>query len=104
MRSGIEAIPTKHDLINARQFWGLMVTHGSRVARHTGSLESAMDILSPVLRPRNRIVLRIPIQPQIVEVGRSLEEMAASAVPRKDIKGDPTRKHQPGDHLLLDPD
>lgn len=71
------------ELIETKEFWGEMITRGSRVERHDGTKESARTIISNLVDRKIRVVL--DIQKQLVDQKKSLHDTDAGQALQSDI-------------------
>jgi hypothetical protein len=64
-------------------FWGDMVSQGSRVFRHEDNRSSAMNIITYILDQRKRTILQI--QRQMIDEGKRLDETSAGQELEKEL-------------------
>jgi len=81
----------EQQLISNDEFWGYMAKKGSQVVRHSGTRNSAMDIVGAVVKRQTKIVL--DIQNDMVNKGLDLDEtLAGQSLNRELIEQ--RKKHQ----------
>lgn len=73
------------------EFWGYMTKKGSRIVRHSGSRESAMNIVDSIVKRQKTIVL--DIQDDMVNKGLDLDETLAGQSLNRDLI-EQRKKHQ----------
>ena len=78
-----EGIKRQEQLKSTLEFWGEMVSKGSRVFRHDDSRVSAMNIITYILDQKKTTVLQI--QRQMVDEGKNLNETAAGQELEKEL-------------------
>ncbi|KAF6807901.1 hypothetical protein CMUS01_14012 [Colletotrichum musicola] len=71
-------------LVARTDWWGDMVTGGSRVMKHTGTAESAKEILQPLIAARYKGLL-FTIQKELVDDGLDLDNTSAGRELNKEI-------------------
>lgn len=65
----------ENQLRSKDEFWGYMAKKGSRIVRHSGNRESAMNIVESIVKRHKTIVL--DIQHDMVDRGKDLDETPA---------------------------
>ncbi|KAI6373106.1 hypothetical protein MCOR25_003505 [Pyricularia grisea] len=71
------------ELVNTPEFWGYMVSKGSRVFRHHNTIGSARKIIESLIRDRNTMILEL--QNQMVNEARPLQDTAAGMELQKEF-------------------
>ncbi|TLD22139.1 hypothetical protein PspLS_08119 [Pyricularia sp. CBS 133598] len=71
------------ELVNTPEFWGYMVSKGSRVFMHHNTIGSARKIIESLIRDRNTMVLEL--QNQMVNESRPLHDTAAGMELREEF-------------------
>ena len=70
-----EAEDREQQLVNTQEFWGFMVSKGSKVYRHNNTIESAIRILNEFTHDNTTVTL--DLQNQMVNQNQTLNETAA---------------------------
>jgi len=71
------------ELVDTRDFWGVMVAKGSKVFRHNGTRDSARAIVDYLLRQNKPVVL--DIQDQMINKGKTLDQTTAGRAVQDEI-------------------
>lgn len=72
----------EEELRTTNLFWGGMLSHGSRVMRHTGDRKSAQAILASILDAQTKVTL--DIQVEMIDQGLQLDQTAAGKYLKQD--------------------
>lgn len=79
-----KAIAREKELVDKSSWWGYMVHRGSKVFRHTGNTESALQVVSYLVDLGSTAVL--DIQREMVDENRNLENTSAGMVVQKELQ------------------
>jgi hypothetical protein len=70
-----DSVKKEETLIQGEKYWGVMIRNGARVCRHTGTRESAWNVVEPLLH--REPTGRLQIQKELAEESKSLGDTAA---------------------------
>jgi chemotaxis protein histidine kinase CheA len=79
-------VAREKELLDRKEWWGLMCERGSSVVRHDGTKECAMEMIEDLIQRRNQggpVVL--DIQKEMVDEKLSLEDTAAGQVVEEEL-------------------
>ena len=88
------------ELLERKEWWGMMAQRGSKTVRHTGDRDSAVGIINTVMMNKDRAFL--DIQRELVDQKKALTDTSAGIEVEKEIGKAKMRYKQQLDDLKLD--